>query len=74
MNSLRAFLDAAEEFGTQLSSVAPLPLALALQTRAPSVGVIMATTVIVLVPVLVVYAFAQHWFIRGLSATAGLKG
>lgn len=30
MDSLRAFLDAAQEFGAQLASVAPLPLALAL--------------------------------------------
>jgi multiple sugar transport system permease protein len=35
---------------------------------------LMAATVVALVPVLIVYFFAQNWIIRGLSVTSGLKG
>jgi multiple sugar transport system permease protein len=35
---------------------------------------LMAATVVALVPVLIVYFFAQNWIIRGLSVSSGLKG
>jgi multiple sugar transport system permease protein len=35
---------------------------------------LMAATVVALVPVLIIYFFAQNWIIRGLSVTSGLKG
>jgi multiple sugar transport system permease protein len=35
---------------------------------------LMAATVVALVPVLIVYLFAQNWIIRGLSVSSGLKG
>ena len=35
---------------------------------------LMAVTVVALVPVLIVYLFAQNWIIRGLSVSSGLKG
>jgi multiple sugar transport system permease protein len=35
---------------------------------------LMAATVVALIPVLIVYFFAQNWIIRGLSVTSGLKG
>jgi multiple sugar transport system permease protein len=35
---------------------------------------LMAATVVALVPVLIVYFFAQNWIIRGLSVASGLKG
>jgi multiple sugar transport system permease protein len=35
---------------------------------------LMAATVVALVPVLIVYFFAQNWIIRGLSISSGLKG
>jgi multiple sugar transport system permease protein len=34
---------------------------------------LMAATVVALVPVLIVYVFAQNWVIKGLSVTSGLK-
>jgi multiple sugar transport system permease protein len=35
---------------------------------------LMAVSVVALVPVLIVYVFAQNWIIRGLSVGSGLKG
>jgi multiple sugar transport system permease protein len=35
---------------------------------------LMAATVVALLPVLIIYFFAQNWIIRGLSVTSGLKG
>jgi multiple sugar transport system permease protein len=35
---------------------------------------LMAATVVALVPVLIIYFFAQNWIIRGLSVSSGLKG
>ena len=35
---------------------------------------LMAAAVIAMLPVLVVYFFAQNWFIKGMSVNAGLKG
>lgn len=35
---------------------------------------LMAAAVIAMLPVLIVYFFAQNWFIRGMSVNAGLKG
>ena len=35
---------------------------------------LMAAAVIAMLPVLIVYFFAQKWFIRGLSVNAGIKG
>lgn len=35
---------------------------------------LMAASVVALIPVLIVYFFAQNWIIRGLSVSSGLKG
>ena len=35
---------------------------------------LMAASVVALVPVLIIYVFAQNWFIEGLSVSSGLKG
>jgi multiple sugar transport system permease protein len=35
---------------------------------------LMAASVVALVPVLVIYFFAQNWIIRGLSVSSGIKG
>lgn len=35
---------------------------------------LMAAAVIAMLPVLIVYFFAQNWFIKGMSVNAGLKG
>jgi multiple sugar transport system permease protein len=35
---------------------------------------LMAAAVIAMLPVLIIYFFAQNWFIRGLSVSSGLKG
>jgi multiple sugar transport system permease protein len=35
---------------------------------------LMAASVVALVPVLVIYIFAQNWIIRGLSVSSGIKG
>jgi multiple sugar transport system permease protein len=35
---------------------------------------LMAAAVIAMLPVLIVYFFAQNWFIKGLSVNAGIKG
>lgn len=35
---------------------------------------LMAATVVALIPVLIIYFFAQNWIIRGLSVSSGLKG
>ena len=35
---------------------------------------LMAASVVALVPVLIIYLFAQNWIIRGLSVSSGIKG
>ena len=35
---------------------------------------LMAASVVALVPVLIIYFFAQNWIIRGLSVSSGIKG
>ncbi len=35
---------------------------------------LMAASVVALIPVLIVYFFAQNWIIKGLSVSSGLKG
>jgi multiple sugar transport system permease protein len=35
---------------------------------------LMAASVVALVPVIIIYLFAQNWIIRGLSVSSGLKG
>ena len=35
---------------------------------------LMAAAVIAMLPVLIIYFFAQNWFIKGMSVNAGLKG
>lgn len=35
---------------------------------------LMAASVVALIPVLIIYFFAQNWIIKGLSITSGLKG
>jgi multiple sugar transport system permease protein len=35
---------------------------------------LMAATVVALIPVLIIYFFAQNWIIKGLSVSSGLKG
>jgi multiple sugar transport system permease protein len=35
---------------------------------------LMASSVVALIPVLIVYFFAQNWIIKGLSISSGIKG
>jgi multiple sugar transport system permease protein len=35
---------------------------------------LMAASVVALVPVIIIYLFAQNWIIQGLAVSSGLKG
>lgn len=61
---------------TNSATMRTLPVGLSMFQGQYSVRweLLMAATVVALIPVLIIYLFAQNWIIKGLSVGSGLKG